>query len=227
MISITLKVCPFQRRLQMPVILLSIAVIMTNLNLLLTPSSNQLYHKAAKVALSNTVQIRVYLYEHGGVGGSGVILNNGKVVTAYHVVSDEGRAIIAVKADGTKVGCRVVKTDSTRDIALLQCDGFNRQSGVRVLHRDTIAVGLPITIAGAPARLPIILTQGIVCGEYKNEGKLILDATSGPGGSGGPVFTLQGELVGLLQAGSPMPPFVVFTTSNLQLRRFLNEAGIK
>lgn len=166
----------------------------------------------------------MYDTEEGNVGGSGVIIGQGKVVTANHVVANKGRAIIAVKQSGEKVGCRIVRTDYKRDLALLQCDGFNRYSNLDVCKVDNTRIGTTVAVAGAPSVLPIIMTSGIISGRFDAWGKVIVDAMIGPGMSGGPVFTLDGELYGIVQALFAMPPLVGITTNNLQLRRFLDEA---
>ena len=168
----------------------------------------------------------MYDTEVGNVGGSGVIISKGKVVTANHVVSDEGRAIIAVKQSGEKAGCRVLRKDRKRDLALLQCDGFSKYNDISICQVNTVRVGTVVAVVGAPSILPIIMTSGIISGEFDAWGKVIVDAMIGPGMSGGPVFTLDGKLYGIAQALFAMPPLVGITTSNLQLRRFLNDSGL-
>lgn len=170
------------------------------------------------------MDIKIRLNDEGGVSGSGVSIGQGRVVTANHVVQLKGQAIVAAKTSGVKSECRILAQDINRDLALLQCDGFSNDSRLQLAGVSEVRTGSRILLSGSPTVLPIIVTHGIVSGALEQQGKLILDAESGPGGSGGPVFTLGGRLVGLLQAGHMFPPWVVFTTSNLQLRRFLHNA---
>lgn len=164
------------------------------------------------------------------IRGSGVLLQDaGRVVTANHVVSIKGiTTLIGVSTNGKRFGCKVLAQDADRDLALLACDGLIGVSGVRNLASLTLPVGRRIIAAGCASGGPLIISDGIVAQHYSDtdKGKLLCSVMGGPGMSGGGVFTYDGELVGIIQAGYNKPPFTMITTSNLQLRRFLKEHRI-
>lgn len=157
--------------------------------------------------------------------GSGVILDNqGRVVTANHVIEIKDRlTIVGVTTGGKRFGCRVLSTDDSRDLALLACDGLIGTRGIRGLASVTLPIGSRACAAGFASGGPFILSDGILANRMNDKGKLLLSVPAGPGMSGGAVFTYDGYLVGIVQAGYRQPPFTLITTSNVQLRKFLRD----
>lgn len=159
--------------------------------------------------------------------GSGVVLNNkGDVLTANHVINEKTIiSLIGEDTKGKRFGCRVLAKDDSRDLALLRCDGLIGVDGIRGLAPLSLPIGTRAVAAGFPSGGPFIISDGIIANVLPEKGKYMMSIPSGPGMSGGAVFTYDGLLIGIIQAGYVKPPFTLFTTSNLQLRKFLKEHG--
>lgn len=188
----------------------------------------------------NVVEISVRLNNEGGVRGSGVIIGRkGAILTAAHVVKDletvpvpgnpqfwpKARPRYRIRTiDNTVHSCTLTAVDVNRDLALLHCAGLEGHKG-QVMAKQELKIGDGVSIIAAPIILRYYMTTGIVGQMDKAKGKNLLDMTSGPGASGGPVFNTKGELVGIVQFGlvSPFELFgnVVGVASQLQIARFL------
>jgi hypothetical protein len=149
--------------------------------------------------------VRVTSIDHDGASlGSGVLVavnqTHGLIITNWHVVRDSAGTILVSFPDGFTSGARVLKTDSTWDLAAL------------VIWRPNVA---PVPLATAPARRGDVLTiagygrdsyRAIsgYCTEYlspgdNQPGELVeLDVAARQGDSGGPIFNTRGEVAGVL-----------------------------
>ena len=140
--------------------------------------------------------------------GSGVLISpEGEVLTAAHLVQTAD--VVQVEfIDGTVVYAQVVGSEPTADVALLKLahvpEGI---SSVKLGDSDRTAVGERIAIIGAPYGLSHTLTVGYLSARHAPgslEGNLILgeflqtDAAINRGNSGGPMFNMQGEVIGIV-----------------------------
>lgn len=175
--------------------------------------------------------------ESGNIKGvaSGVLVSgDGKVVTAAHVVQTADE--IAVEfIDGTTAGARVIASEPQADLALLQLDHVPAGALVAPLgDSDRVEVGDPVFVVGAPYGIGHTLTVGHVSARHKPNTIysgmslaefLQTDAAINRGNSGGPMFTVTGEVVGIVShivsrsGGSEGLGFVV--TSNMARRILL------
>lgn len=142
--------------------------------------------------------------------GSGVLVStDGKVITAAHVV--EGAERITVEtADEQKVGAHVLATSLADDLALLQLDEVPRGAVAASLgDSDRVEVGDEIFIVGAPYGLSYTLTAGRISAHRREKTTagilspsefLQTDAAINSGNSGGPVFNMAGEVVGIVSS---------------------------
>jgi serine protease Do len=140
--------------------------------------------------------------------GSGVLVSpDGKVVTASHVV--HGMEDITVEFLGQEaVRARMIGFQPGADLALLQLDVVPRDAPVVSLaDSDSVEVGDPVFIVGAPYGLTYSLSSGIVSARWKpstvnREFPLAeffqTDATINTGNSGGPMFNKAGEVIGIV-----------------------------
>jgi S1-C subfamily serine protease len=139
--------------------------------------------------------------------GSGVLISaDGKIMTAAHVVQTADRVAVQFQ-DGRLYAAHVVASSLRADVALLQLDQFPAAlSPARLGNSDSLAVGDEIVVIGAPYGLGHTLTVGHVSGRHRSGGivsggpmeVIQTDAAINMGNSGGPMFNMKGEVVGIV-----------------------------
>ena len=143
-----------------------------------------------------------------GEVGSGVLISaDGKVMTAAHVV----QAMDEINVEfigGETVPARVVASEPAADLSLLQLDRV--PAGVKVArlaNSSAVRVGDQVLVVGAPYGLSYSLSVGYVSARWAPNTVyrafplaefLQTDATINTGNSGGPMFNLAGEVVGIV-----------------------------
>ena len=144
--------------------------------------------------------------------GSGVIISSdGYILTCAHVVS--GASQITVTIGDTDYTATVVGEDDTSDVAVLKIDATGLTPAT-VGDSESLAVGDSVLAVGNPlGELGGTVTSGIVSALNRsvtiqgssstNTMSLIqMDASVSPGNSGGGLFNMNGELIGLVNAKS-------------------------
>lgn len=143
----------------------------------------------------------------GGATGSGFVIDKeGRIVTNQHVV-DGAQSVTVRFSDGTKVDAKVVGTDPSMDIAVLDSDRPSSELTPLSFAGDgSLQVGNPVIAIGSPFGLEGTLTSGLISAlgreiESPNgftiENAVQTDAALNPGNSGGPVLDSQGRVVGV------------------------------
>lgn len=136
--------------------------------------------------------------------GSGFLISDsGEIVTNNHVV--DGAQTIKVKLqDGRSFAAKVVGTDPMTDVALIKLEMPKNLPPVVQLATDgKLRVGDAVVAVGNPFGLGSTVTSGIVSamGRNINEGPydnfIQTDAAINKGNSGGPLFNVAGEVVGM------------------------------
>jgi S1-C subfamily serine protease len=138
--------------------------------------------------------------------GSGFILDKaGHILTNYHVVAGANRGIeVKLNNKHAPYKARVIGTDKSHDLALLQIDAPDLQSVTLADSRD-LAVGQKVYAIGNPFGLSGTMTRGIISSIRTiggSEGSPIedaiqTDAAINPGNSGGPLLNSRGEVIGI------------------------------
>ena len=145
--------------------------------------------------------------------GSGVIISDdGYILTCAHVV--DGADNITVQVDGTDYAATVIGSDSSSDVAVLKIDAEGLTPAV-VGDSSALAVGEEVVAVGNPlGNLSGTVTNGIVSALNRdvtvqnNDGSIInlsviqTNASISPGNSGGGLFNMAGELIGIVNAKS-------------------------
>ncbi len=169
--------------------------------------------------------------------GSGVLVSkSGKVITAAHLVNTADQ--IKVKfSNGDVVGARVTASAPFADVSLLQLESVPK--GVRVAKlgdSQKVGVGDEVFVVGTPYGLSHTLTAGHLSARHKlntlsggfEEIEIFqTDAAINQGNSGGPMFNMAGEVIGIASriltksGGSEGLGFAV--TSNTARRLLLEE----
>jgi serine protease Do len=150
-----------------------------------------------------------------GLGSGFIVEADGLVVTNHHVIAD-ARSVQVRLSDGRSFDAKVVGSDPATDLALLRLEGAEGLPVVVLGKSDALEVGDWVVAMGNPMGLDHSATVGIVSG--KGRGSLGLyrdsyidflqtDADIAPGSSGGPLFNLRGEVVGINTAvGASLQP---------------------
>src|SRR5580700_2410884 len=135
--------------------------------------------------------------------GSGFIIDeSGLVVTNNHVIADADE-INVILNDGTKYPAQLVGKDSKSDLALLRVHADRTLKAVKFGDSDKLRLGEWVVAIGNPFSLGGTVTAGIVSarnrdinsGPYDNY--IQTDAAINRGNSGGPLFNLNGDVIGV------------------------------
>ncbi|MEZ5707140.1 MAG: trypsin-like peptidase domain-containing protein [Burkholderiaceae bacterium] len=142
------------------------------------------------------------------VGTGVVIVDKGVILTNLHVV--QGAQTIRLSFDdGSESGARIRGVQAERDLAVLQADVVPDDLRAATLRSSSdLLPGEAVVAVGFPFGIGPSVSSGVVSGlgrEFKSPqgkqeiGNLIqFDAAANPGNSGGPLVTLDGEVVGIV-----------------------------
>jgi len=143
-----------------------------------------------------------------GEVGSGVLISaDGKVMTAAHVVHAMDEITVEF-IGGEAVKARVVASEPAADLSLLQLDRV--PPGVRVArlaNSSSVRVGDQVLVVGAPYGLAYSLSVGYVSARWPPNSVypafplaefFQTDATINTGNSGGPLFSIAGDVIGIV-----------------------------
>jgi len=135
--------------------------------------------------------------------GSGFIIDkSGIIVTNNHVIQDADE-ISVILQDDTKLKATVIGRDKKTDIAVLKVEPKNPLPYVKLGNSDILRVGDWVVAIGNPFGLGGTVTAGIVSARGRNinsgpyDDFIQTDASINKGNSGGPLFDMKGEVVGI------------------------------
>jgi serine protease Do len=137
--------------------------------------------------------------------GSGFLIDGaGHIITNAHLVHEGGEVMVRL-ADRREFEARVLGADPLSDIALLKIEASGLQA-VRIGDPGKLRAGEWVAAIGSPFGLERSVTAGIVSalGRTLPEESFVpfiqTDVAVNPGNSGGPLFNLRGEVVGVNSA---------------------------
>lgn len=144
--------------------------------------------------------------------GSGFIISaDGYVVTNNHVITADGQgeveSITVTTPDGTEYPAKLIGKDAASDLAVLKISAPKAFPFVKFGDSRKARVGDWVIAIGNPFGLGGTVTQGIVSAVYRNTGSgsaydryLQTDASINRGNSGGPMFDMAGNVIGINNA---------------------------
>ena len=144
--------------------------------------------------------------------GSGFIISaDGFVVTNNHVVAPDNRArleeITVTFPDGTEYEADLVGADAASDLAVLKIKSDRTFPFVTFGNSAEARVGEWVVAIGNPFGLGGTVTSGIISAVYRNTGQggaydrfIQTDASINRGNSGGPLFDMRGNVIGINNA---------------------------
>ncbi|GMM93603.1 Do family serine endopeptidase [Qipengyuania sp. MTN3-11] len=150
-------------------------------------------------------------FREGQSLGSGFFISaDGYIVTNNHVVSPTGRGtveeITVTLPDGTEYDAELVGNDAASDLAVLKVSGRDDFPYVRFGDSSQARAGDWVIAIGNPFGLGGTVTSGIVSAVLRNTGGgaydryIQTDASINRGNSGGPLFDMQGNVIGINNA---------------------------
>ena len=135
--------------------------------------------------------------------GSGFIIDRaGIIVTNNHVIQDADE-ITVILHDNTSLKAKLLGRDPKTDLAVLQVKPEKKLSAVPFGNSDQLRVGDWVMAIGNPFGLGGTVTAGIVSARGRNinsgpyDDYIQTDASINRGNSGGPLFNMDGEVVGI------------------------------
>jgi serine protease Do len=142
--------------------------------------------------------------KHASLGSGFIISKDGYILTNNHVV-DHADSVTVRLQDRRTLTAKVVGTDPTYDIALLKVDAGDTLPTVTIGDSRSLKPGQWVLAIGSPFDFDYTVTQGIVSAVGRNLGQqdqpytsfIQTDVPINRGNSGGPLFNLQGQVVGV------------------------------
>jgi S1-C subfamily serine protease len=146
--------------------------------------------------------------EERSVGTGVVILDDGTILTNLHVVAGAKR-IGLIFSDGHESDATIVGARPEHDLAVIKAKSVPDDLAPATLRSTAdLRPGDEVVAIGFPFGIGPSVTSGVISGlrrEYQSpEGKRLLtnliqfDAAANPGSSGGPLITMDGEVVGIV-----------------------------
>ena len=135
--------------------------------------------------------------------GSGFIIDpSGIVVTNNHVIADAEEITVTLQ-DNTQLDAEIIGRDTKTDIALLKVKPAKPLSALKLGDSNKAKIGDWILAIGNPYGLGGSVTAGIVSAHHRDinigpyDDFIQTDASINRGNSGGPMFNMDGEVIGI------------------------------
>ena len=174
----------------------------------LTPG--QVYARNVNSVVIVYSQVSYYAYgkETSGTStGSGFIISeDGYVLTNYHVI-EGAKSVTVVTHGGDQLSAAIIGSDAANDVALLKVEGKGMPA-VTLGSSEELSVGDQVAAIGNPlGELTSTMTVGYISGKERavtSDNTTIhmiqTDAAINSGNSGGPLFNMKGEVIGITTA---------------------------
>jgi serine protease Do len=136
-----------------------------------------------------------------GIGSGFIVSADGLVLTNAHVVQNAAEVTVKL-TDRREYRAKVIGVDPQTDIAVLKIDGKNLPT-VRLGRASDVRVGEWVVAIGSPFGFENTVTSGIVSAKSRAlpDGSYVpflqTDVAVNPGNSGGPLFNMKGEVIGI------------------------------
>src|SRR5262245_34948241 len=141
--------------------------------------------------------------QKGQAVGTGFIIDEkGWIVTNYHVAGKADEISVTL-SDGRKLPAKLMGGDEKTDIALLKVESSKPLPAVQFGDATKVRVGQPVMAVGNPFGLGGTVTTGIVSARGRDiqsgpfDDYIQTDAAINRGNSGGPLFDMDGKVIGI------------------------------
>lgn len=177
-----------------------------------TPVSS--YSEIANKCINTVVMINVtevslvygQEYETGGAGSGVIYTKDGYIITNYHVVNDNTRSITVTLYDGSQYEGKYIYGDEYVDLAVIKIEKDDCDYAV-LGDFEKMRLGDEVLAIGNPLGYGLTVTNGIISAldrsitiENTTMTLLQTSAAINSGNSGGGLFNMSGELIGIVNA---------------------------
>ncbi len=149
--------------------------------------------------VESVVYIEVAFGDGKGASGSGFIISpDGRIVTNYHVIDGAASGKVVFNDGTTLTDIKVLGWDKEGDLAVIKVPGMALPA-VTMGNSDTAQIGEAVVAIGSPLGLQNTVSTGII--SARREGYLQTTAPISHGSSGGALFNMMGQVIGITSAG--------------------------
>lgn len=131
--------------------------------------------------------------------GSGFFIAPGIGVTNYHVLENSENSIISINDEVYEITDFMESSNSSRKDYVIFRTSYRTSNPLKISTKRP-RIGEDIFAIGSPKGLSNSLTKGTISGFREND-RIQIDATIDHGSSGGPLFNLKGEVIGITTSG--------------------------
>lgn len=174
---------------------------------------------AINFAPEETYNSVVVVYTDTGVG-SGFSVKENIIITNAHVVGYNKKVTVNLY-DGTAIKGEVIKTDISKDLALIKVD---KTIAPLKMISENLSIGQEVYAIGAPKDMPYTMTKGIISALKRKIGKnsyIQIDASVNSGNSGGPLVDDTGNVIGIITLKASDAEGIGFAINTEDINRFI------
>ncbi|MDD7886932.1 S1C family serine protease [Flavivirga sp. 57AJ16] len=191
-----------------PIILIFLNLIAFNLY---SQNIAELYKKVDASVVTILTESKVLKEDHQmandqGIGSGVLISGGGEILTAAHVVNDAEKITVRF-LNGEEIPAKVIRSAPMPDLALIKLIWMPKEYTIASLgNSDETVIGEQVIVVGAPYGFEHSLSVGYISGKkdqkVRTSGFILneffqTDASINQGNSGGPMFNLKGEVIGI------------------------------
>jgi S1-C subfamily serine protease len=149
--------------------------------------------------VESVVYIEVAFSDGKGASGSGFLIStDGRIVTNYHVIDGAASGKVVLNDGTTFTDIKVLGWDKEGDLAIIKVPGSGLPT-VTTGNSDAAQIGEEVVAIGSPLGLQNTVSTGII--SARRDGYLQTTAPISHGSSGGALFNMMGEVIGITSAG--------------------------
>lgn len=189
---------------------------------------------SVKVNVERTASAVVFIRTPSAWGSGFIITPDGYVITNDHMIQGETKITVMIfeKADDGTLrkrivdDARIVAMDPGEDLALLKLEGEKDLPIAYLGDSENVRVGQSCYAIGNPRGLERSVSEGIISTLKRiMDGRTHLQTTAAvnPGNSGGPLFNLKGEVIGVVDLKKTYSEGLNFAIPTDRVKRFLRD----
>ncbi len=163
-------------------------------------------NSVVQINVTETVETMLGTQRSSGSGSGVIYTTDGYIITNYHVVGKNTETITVILYDGTKYEGKYVCGDESADVSVIKIDK-NDCSAAKIGDSTALKLGEQVLAIGNPLGYGITLSDGIISAlsrtvTIENTTMILMQTTAAinSGNSGGGLFNMKGELIGITNA---------------------------